>query len=155
MNDFEVPFPKLTAPMTTSGVRLMNDIPDVPKAVGPYSQLSIAGDTIYLSGQLPLDPKTGRLVSGTIEEQTDQVLNNIEAVLRGVGLGLIDVARSSVYLTDMSTFPNMNAIYAKRFGNHKPARETIGVRALALGAAVEITVIAYRRKEQEADTRLE
>jgi 2-iminobutanoate/2-iminopropanoate deaminase len=146
MNDFAIPPPELTAPATTTGVQLMNDIPDVPKAVGPYSQLSIAGDTIYLSGQLPLDPKTGKLVSGTIEEQTEQVFNNIEAVLKGVGLGLINVARSSVYLTDMSTFPNMNAIYAKRFGDNKPARETIGVSALALGAAIEITVIAHKRK---------
>jgi 2-iminobutanoate/2-iminopropanoate deaminase len=146
MNDFALPLPKMTAPTTTTGVQLMNDIPDVPKAVGPYSQLSVAGDTIYLSGQLPLDPKTGKLVSGTIEEQTEQVFNNIEAVLKGVGLGLINVARSSVYLTDMSTFPNMNAIYAKRFGDNKPARETIGVSALALGAAIEITVIAHKRK---------
>ena len=130
-----------------NGVRLVNDIPDVPKAVGPYSQLSVAGYTIYLSGQLPLDPKTGKLAGGTIEEQTEQVFNNIEAVLKGVGLGLTDVARSSVYLTDMSTFPNMNAIYAKRFGDHKPARETIGVSALALGAAIEITIIAHKRKE--------
>jgi 2-iminobutanoate/2-iminopropanoate deaminase len=147
MNDLAIPLPKLTAPTTTTGVQLMNDIPDVPKAVGPYSQLSIAGDTIYLSGQLPLDPKTGKLVRGTIEEQTEQVFNNIEAVLKGVGLGLIDVARSSVYLTDMNTFPNMNAIYAKRFGDNKPARETIGVSALALDAAIEITVIAHKRKD--------
>jgi len=147
MNDLAIPLPKLTAPTTITGVQLMNDIPDVPKAVGPYSQLSIAGDTIYLSGQLPFNPKTGKLVGGTIEEQTEQVFNNIEAVLKGVGLGLIDVARSSVYLTDMSTFPNMNTIYAKRFGDSKPARETIGVSALAIGAAIEITVIAHKRKE--------
>jgi len=127
-------------------IKLVNDIPDVPKAVGPYSQVSVAGDMVYLSGQLPIDPKTGKLVSGTIEEQTEQVFNNIEAVLKGVGLGLIDVARSSVYLTDMSTFSNMNAIYAKRFGGHRPARETLGVSALAIGAAVEITVIACKRK---------
>jgi len=147
MNDFAVPLPKLTRANKTSGIQLMNDIPDVPKAVGPYSQIAIAGDKIYLSGQLPLDPKTGKLVSGTIEEQTEQVFNNIEAVLKGAGLGLTDVARCSVYLTDMSRFPNMNAIYAKRFGGHRPARETIGVSALAIGAAVEITVIAHKRKE--------
>jgi len=127
-------------------IKLVNDIPDVPKAVGPYSQVSVAGDMVYLSGQLPIDPKTGKLVSGTIEEQTEQVFNNIEAVLKGVGLRLTDVARSSVYLTDMSTFSNMNAIYAKRFGGHRPARETLGVSALAIGAAVEITVIAHKRK---------
>lgn len=127
------------------GVRLVNDIPDVPKAVGPYSQLSVAGDTVYLSGQLPINPQTGKLACGTIEEQTEQVFNNIEAVLKGVGLELTDVARCSVYLTDMSIFPNMNAIYAKRFGGHRPARETIGVSALAVGAAIEITVIAHKR----------
>lgn len=129
-----------------TGVELMNDIPDAPKAVGPYSQIAVAGDMVYLSGQLPIDPKTGRLAGSTIEEQTEQVFNNIEAILKGAGLKLSDVARSSVYLTDMSAFSKMNEIYAKRFGNHRPARETIGVVALALGAAVEITVIAHKGK---------
>lgn len=129
----------------TNSVSLINDIPDAPKAVGPYSQMSVAGNTVYLSGQLPIDPKTGKLAGGTIEEQTEQVFNNIEAVLKGVGLELTDVARCSVYLTDMGTFSNMNAIYAKRFGGHRPARETIGVSALAVGAAVEITVIAHKK----------
>jgi 2-iminobutanoate/2-iminopropanoate deaminase len=137
MNDF-------AATPSATGVQVMSDIPNAPKAVGPYSQLSVAGDAVYLSGQLPLDPKTGKLIGGTIEEQTEQVFNNIEAVLKGVGLGLTDIARCSVYLTDMSKFQNMNAIYAKRFGNHKPARETIGVSALALGASIEITVIARK-----------
>jgi len=129
---------------TPFGVQLMNDIPGVPKAVGPYSQLSIAGETVYLSGQIPLDSETGKLAGKTVEEQTEQVFNNIEAALKGVGLGLTDVTRASVYLTDMNTFQNMNAIYAKRFGDHKPARETLGVSALALGAAIEITIIAYK-----------
>lgn len=131
---------------TNNAVQLLSDLPGAPKAIGPYSQLAIAGDTVYLSGQLPLDPKTGKLVSGAIEEQTEQVFNNIEALLKGAGLGLTDIARASVYLTDMSVFSRMNAIYAKRFGDHKPARETIGVSALALDAAVEITVIARTRK---------
>jgi len=140
MNDYVNPTPAATK---TAGVTLMNEIQNAPEAVGPYSQISIAGDTVFLSGQLPLDPETGNLVGDTLEGQTEQVFNNIEAVLKGVGLGLVDVARCSVYLTDMGTFPAMNTIYAKRFGNHKPARETIGVSALALGATVEITVIAY------------
>ncbi len=122
----------------------MKDFSDVPKAVGPYSQIFFAGDTIYLSGQLPLDPKTEKIISDNIEEQTEQVFNNIEAVLKSAGLELSNVARCSVYLTDMNTFPIMNEIYSKRFGNHKPARETIGVNALALGAAIEITVIAHK-----------
>jgi 2-iminobutanoate/2-iminopropanoate deaminase len=136
----------IDVPQVTAGVQLINDIPGLPEAVGPYSQLTIAGDTIYLSGQLPIDPDTGKLISGAIEEQTEQVFNNIEAVLKGVGLGLKDVARLSVYLTDMNTFDNMNAVYAKRVGDHKPARETIGITALALGAAIEITAIAHKRK---------
>ena len=77
-------------------VQHINDIPNVPEAVGPYSQLSIAGDSVYLSGQLPIDPNTGKLVSGPIEDQTEQVFNNIEAVLKGVGLELSDVVRYSV-----------------------------------------------------------
>lgn len=137
----------IDVPNTATGVQLVNDIPDVPAAVGPYSQLTIAGDTVYLSGQLPIDPTTGNLISGTIEEQTEQVFNNIEAVLKGVNLGLTDIARLSVYLTDMSTFDNMNAVYAKRLGEHKPSRETIGITALALGAAIEITVTAYKSKD--------
>lgn len=127
-----------------TGIRLMNDLPGVPMAVGPYSQLSIAGETVYLSGQIPLDPETGKLVGGAIEEQTGQVFNNIEAALNGVGLGLNNVVRTSVYLVDMGDFSKMNAVYAERFGSHKPARETIGVGALALGAKIEITVIAHK-----------
>ena len=134
-------------PNTATGVKLVNDIADVPAAVGPYSQLTIAGDTVYLSGQLPIDPTTGKLVSSTIEEQTEQVFNNIEAVLKGVNLGLTDIARLSVYLTDISTFDKMNTVYAKRLGEHKPSRETIGITALALGAAIEITVTAYKSKD--------
>jgi 2-iminobutanoate/2-iminopropanoate deaminase len=130
----------------TSGVTLMNDLPGVPKAAGPYSQLAMTGETVYLSGMLPLISETGKLAGESIEEQTEQVFNNIEAALNGIGLGLTDVVRSSVYLADMGKFSVMNAIYARRFGDHKPARETIGVVALALGAAIEMTVIAHRGK---------
>ncbi len=128
----------------TSGVTLMNDLPGVPKAAGPYSQLAMTGETVYLSGMLPLISETGKLAGESIEEQTEQVFNNIEAALNGIGLGLTDVVRSSVYLADMGKFSVMNAIYARRFGDHKPARETIGVVALPLGAAIEMTVIAHR-----------
>jgi len=132
----------------SSGIRLTSDITNAPAAVGPYSQLAIVGEWYFLSGQLPLDPATGELVDGGIEAQTGQVFNNIEAVLRGAGLRLSDVVRCSVYMTNMDDFPAMNAIYAKRFSGHKPARETIGVQALAVGAPIEITVIAYKRKEE-------
>ncbi len=106
----------------SSGIRLMSDITNAPAAVGPYSQLAIVGEWYFLSGQLPLDPATGKLVDGGIEAQTGQVFNNIEAVLRGAGLRLSDVVRCSVYMTNMDDFPAMNAIYAKRFSGHKPAR---------------------------------
>lgn len=132
-------------PATESGVQLMNMIPDVPAAVGPYSQLSVAGDFVFLSGQLPMNPATGQLPA-SIEEQTEQVFDNVEAALRGVGLALTDVARASVYLTDMGSFSRMNDVYAQRFGGHRPARETLGVNALALGAEVEITIVAYKRR---------
>ncbi len=140
MNDLKTAHPESETAAT--GVKLANGIPGVPPAVGPYSQLAIAGDTVYLSGQIPLNPETGKLAGSSIEEQTEQVFNNIEAALKGAGLNLNDVARSSVYLTDMGDFAKMNAIYARRFGSHKPARETIGVVALAMGAAIEITIIA-------------
>lgn len=147
MDNIEAPL-KNSATTETGGVQHINDIPNVPEAVGPYSQLSIAGDSVYLSGQLPIDPYTGKLVSGSIEDQTEQVFNNIEAVLKGVGLSLSNVVRYSVYLTDMSTFPEMNVAYAKRVGDYKSARETLGVSALALGASIEITVTAYKRKSE-------
>lgn len=145
MDDIEAP---LTGSATAESgeVQHINDIPNVPEAVGPYSQVSIAGDSVYLSGQLPIDPSTGKLVSGPIEDQTEQIFNNIEALLKGVGLGLSDVVRYSVYLTDMSTFSEMNVIYAKRVGDYKPARETLGVSALALDAVIEITVTARKKK---------
>ena len=145
MDNVEAPFTS-SATAEAGGVIHINDIPNVPEAVGPYSQLSIAGDSVYLSGQLPIDPNTGKLVCGPIRDQTEQVFNNIEAVLKSVGLSLSDVVRYSVYLTDMSTFSEMNTIYAKRVGDIKPARETLGVSALALGAAIEITVTAQKRK---------
>ena len=147
MDDIEAPFTSSAAPKT-GGTKHINDIPNVPKAVGPYSQLTVAGDSIYLSGQLPIDPDTGKMVSGSVEDQTEQVFNNIEAVLKGVGLSLSDVVRYSVYLTDMSTFPKMNMVYAKRVGDFKPARETLGVSALAMGATIEITVTAHKRKSE-------
>jgi 2-iminobutanoate/2-iminopropanoate deaminase len=127
-----------------TGVRLINDIPGTAPAVGPYSQIAVAGDMVYLSGQLPIDPLSGRLVEGGIEQQTERVFDNIEALLKGAGLGLTDIVRCSVYLTDFSQFAAMNAVYEKRFKGHRPARETIGIHALALAAPIEITVIAYR-----------
>lgn len=115
-----------------------------PRAVGPYSQGVVAGDLVFLSGQIPIDPATGRLVEGDVAAQARRVLENIVAVLGEEGLGLKDVVKSTVFLTDMGDFAAMNGVYAEFFGAWKPARSTIGVAALPLGARVEIEVVARR-----------
>jgi 2-iminobutanoate/2-iminopropanoate deaminase len=103
----------------------------------------VAGGFVFASGQIPLDPATGKLVSGEIEAQTERVLDNLRAVLEAAGSSLDRVLRSSVFLVDLALFPRMNAVYARYFANDpKPARSTVQVAALPLGAQVEIDVIA-------------
>jgi 2-iminobutanoate/2-iminopropanoate deaminase len=116
-----------------------------PAAIGPYSQAVIEGGFLFASGQIPLDPATGELVGGAIEAATERVFDNIEAVLRQAGLSLSDVVRTTVYLVRMEDFPAMNAVYARRFGEHRPARSTVAAAALPKGAIVEIDVIAHAR----------
>lgn len=113
-----------------------------PKAIGPYSQAVVEGGFVFCSGQIPLDPATGELVSGGIEASTERVLDNMEAVLKSAGLGFHDVVKTTVFLVRSEDFPAMNAIYARRFGDHRPARSTVIVAALPKGATVEIDVIA-------------
>jgi len=113
-----------------------------PKAIGPYSQAVAEGGFVFCSGQIPLDPATGELVSGGIEASTERVLDNMEAVLKSAGLGFADVVKTTVFLVKGEDFPAMNAIYARRFGDHRPARSTVIVAALPKGATVEIDVIA-------------
>jgi len=113
-----------------------------PKAIGPYSQAVIEGGLLYASGQIPLDPKTGELVSGGLDASVERIFDNLEAVLKAAGLGFGDVVKTSVYLVRAEDFPAMNAIYARRFGDHRPARSTVIVAALPKGAAVEIDLIA-------------
>lgn len=113
-----------------------------PKAIGPYSQAVAEGGFVYCSGQIPLDPATGELVSGGIEASTERVLDNMEAVLKSAGLSFQDVVKTTVFLVKSEDFPAMNAIYARRFGDHRPARSTVIVAALPKGAPVEIDVIA-------------
>ena len=117
-----------------------------PAPVGPYSQAIQLGDLIFVSGQIPLDPKTGEIVSGEIEEQTRQVLRNLKAVLEAADSDLSRVVKATVYLTDMSLFPRINAVYAEAFdADPAPARATVEVSALPLGAHVEIDAIAFPR----------
>ena len=110
--------------------------PSAPPVAGPYSPAVAAGDWICLAGQVGLDPAAGGLADG-IEGQTRQVFANIAAVLGDCGASFADVAKATVFLTDMDNFGAMNAVYAEAFGGHKPARTTIGVAALPAGALVE------------------
>jgi 2-iminobutanoate/2-iminopropanoate deaminase len=117
-----------------------------PAPVGPYSQAVEHDGWIFASGQIPLDPASGELVGGEIEDQARQVLANLRAVLEAAGASLDDVVRTTIYLIDLSHFPRINAVYAEHFtGEPRPARATVQVAALPLGAAVEIDAIAVRR----------
>jgi len=113
-----------------------------PAAVGPYSQAVVDGDRVYLSGQIPLDPATGKLVSGDIAAQTRRVLDNIRAVLEAAGSGLDKVCKSTVFVTDLRDFAAINQAYASYFPADPPARSTVQVSALPLGASIEIEVVA-------------
>ncbi len=117
-----------------------------PRAIGPYSQAIAEGGLLYLSGQIPLDPATGELVSGGLAAGVERVFDNVEAILKSEGLGLDDVIRTTVYLVRMADFAEMNGIYARRFGNHRPARSTVAVAELPKGAPIEIDAIARLRR---------
>jgi 2-iminobutanoate/2-iminopropanoate deaminase len=116
-----------------------------PKAIGPYSQAIAEGGFLFTSGQIPLDPSTGELVPGDIQSAVERVFDNIEAILSASGLTLDDVVKTTVYLLRMSEFGPMNAVYARRFGNHRPARSTVAVTELPKAASVEIDVVARLR----------
>jgi 2-iminobutanoate/2-iminopropanoate deaminase len=115
-----------------------------PKAIGPYSQAIWAGDLLYCSGQTPIDPATGQLVTGDVTVQTQRVFDNLQAVVESAGLTMHDVIKCNVYLTDMANFPAMNAAYMTRFDAPFPARTTVAVAGLPLGAQVEIELVAKR-----------
>jgi 2-iminobutanoate/2-iminopropanoate deaminase len=112
-----------------------------PAAVGLYSHAVQSGGLLFCSGQVPLDPETGKLVEGSIGDQTRRCLQNLEVVCAAAGASLRDAVRLGVYVTDMGTFPQVNEAYATFFGDGPPARTTIGVASLPLGAAVEIDAV--------------
>jgi 2-iminobutanoate/2-iminopropanoate deaminase len=116
--------------------------PDAPAAIGPYSQAIKAGNLLFLSGQIPLDPKTGALVDGGIEPQTRQVFRNIEAILKAAGASFDSVVSASVFVADMNDFAKVNAIYATYFSAPAPARATVQVARLPKDCLVEIQVTA-------------
>ena len=113
-----------------------------PKAIGPYSQAIKANGLLFTSGQISLDPATGELVQGDFAAQVRRVFKNLEAVLQEAGTSFSNVAKATVYLTDLANFQTLNAIYAEHFGDHKPARTTVGVKELPKGSLVEIDLIA-------------
>ena len=115
---------------------------NAPAAVGPYSQAIRTGDLIFLSGQIPLDPATGKLVEGDIKAQAAQVCKNIIAVLESQGLGLANVVKTTVFITDIKQFAAVNEVYAQYFPTPCPARSCVEISALPLGALVEIESIA-------------
>lgn len=112
-------------------------------AVGPYNHAVRVGDLLFCAGQIPIDPATGNLVAGDIKTQTGRVLENVKAILADQGLGFANVVKSTVFLTNLADFGEMNEVYAKYFTSDFPARSTIQVAALPKGATVEIEVIAH------------
>jgi 2-iminobutanoate/2-iminopropanoate deaminase len=117
---------------------------NAPAAIGPYSQAIEANGTLYVSGQIPIDPATGKLVEGDIQEQTHRVLKNMSAILEAAGYSLNDVVKTTCLLADMDNFKSFNEVYATYFTSNKPARATFGVVKLPLGAMVEIDAIAVK-----------
>jgi 2-iminobutanoate/2-iminopropanoate deaminase len=116
-----------------------------PSAIGPYSQGVKAGNLLFFSGQIPLDPATGEMVCKGIAEQTERVMENIAALLEAASLNFADVVKSTIFLTDLADFSTVNDIYGRRFPRNPPARSTVEVKGLPRGAGVEIEVIALAR----------
>ncbi len=118
--------------------------PNAPHAVGPYSQAVASGDHVFLSGQTPIDPTTGALVDADVAGQAQRCFDNLEAVLAAAALTFDDVIKVNVYLTSMDDFAEMNVVYARQFTEPFPARTTVAVAALPLGARIEIELVARR-----------
>jgi 2-iminobutanoate/2-iminopropanoate deaminase len=120
---------------------------EAPDAVGPYSQAVRVGKIVYTAGQIALDPTTGKIVEGDIEVQTARVMQNLQAVLAAAGTGLENVVKTTVFLKDINDFAAMNGVYGQYFGNKPPARSTVPVAGLPLGALVEIEAVAVAKKK--------
>ncbi|MGQ9852436.1 MAG: RidA family protein [Candidatus Oleimicrobiaceae bacterium] len=139
--------------LVVSGCRLQTRVPTVrqvittgeaPAAIGPYSQGIKVGNMLFTSGQIPIDPATGELVTGSIEEQTRRVLDNLGAVLKAAGMDFADVVSATVYMDDIANYPRINQVYAQYFPSDAPARCALQVARLPKGAAVEIALIAVK-----------
>ncbi len=121
-----------------------------PQAIGPYSQAVRAGNLVFASGQIPINPATGEFVAGGIAEQTEQVLRNLTAVFEAAGLGLDHIVKTTVFLVDMDDFTDMNEVYGRFFGQQPPARATVQAARLPRDARVEIEAIAVMESEPGA-----
>ena len=128
--------------MTVSTVKQVIKTEQAPQAIGPYSQAIKAGGLVYVSGQIPIDPNTGHFSSGGIEEQTEQVMKNLSAVLQAAGSGLDRVVKTTVFLGDMEDFAAMNQVYGRFFASEPPARATVQAAGLPRNAKVEIEAVA-------------
>ena len=117
---------------------------NAPAAIGPYSQAIEANGMLFISGQIAIDPKLGKVVGGGITEQTEQVMKNLEAILHAADMEFSNVVKTTIFLRDMGNFPQVNEIYGKRFPSNPPARETVGVSGLPKNVNVEISCIAIK-----------
>lgn len=121
---------------------LIHKVDLAPRAIGPYCHATQVGNLVFCSGQTPLDPDSMEIDGATIDTQTERALQNLDIVLKGLGLSLQNVLKTTVFLTDMDLFPGMNQTYAQCFGGHTPARTTVAAKALPMGALIEIECIA-------------
>ena len=117
---------------------------EAPAPIGPYNQAIRAGNTLYISGQIPLDAKTGQMKNKDIQEETHQVMQNLKSILQAAGMSFSDIVKTTIFITDMNRFAEINEIYGKYFEGTFPARETVQVSALPKGANVEISMIAAK-----------
>jgi len=134
-------WPPIFAPIQAVKKIIATD--DAPKAIGPYSQAVRAGDLVFASGQIPIDPAKGEFVPGGVAEQTEQVLKNLKALFAAAGVGMNQIVKTTVFLADMDDFALMNEVYARFFGEAPPARATVQAARLPRDARVEIEAIAY------------
>lgn len=118
--------------------------PDAPKAIGPYSQAIMAGNTLYVSGSIAIDPETGKMDTLNIETEIRRVMSNLGAVLREAGMSYEHIVKATIYTTDLKHYQTINTIYGEYFGEKPPARETVQVVALPAGARVEISCVAVK-----------
>lgn len=124
--------------------RKIINTPNAPAPIGPYNQAIFAGDTLYISGQIPLDPKTGELNNQTLQDETHQCMLNLKAILEAAGLDFSNVIKSTIFITDMKRFAEINEVYGQYFSADFPARETVQVAALPKFVNVEISMIAVK-----------